>query len=340
MGKTGRNLVAVLRALGSLLPTGPRRRPVSDRVVRWWRQDSQHSYPSVGLTPSRLLAYLQAADAGAPQAQFELFAEMLQKWPRLAAVENTRRLALTGLDWEIAVGPQAAGGGVGREVAQRAADFCRSTLDRLDGFRQALSHLANAIGYGIAVVELVWEVGKLVDLVPVPYGRLISDPQEPWRLRILTEEEPARGVALDEHPFKWVVHQPRAMPGRRPPAGGLGAGRSVQDGEETMAMAYGTYSSAQTNMELVPAQPGKIIRVVRLLFTTWGSLKVMLVSDPGPDPVVLLPFTHVSAGTGLHLHLGRAGALTTGRGKALGFSSAYQVTASEYSITLWYEVVE
>jgi phage gp29-like protein len=165
------------------------------------------------LTPSRLLAYLQAADAGAPQTQFELFSEMLQKWPRLAAVENTRRLALTGLDWEV----------VPADGAGQAADFCRQTLSRLERFRDVLDHLAHAIGYGIAVAELVWEDGQLVDAVPVPYSRLVADPHEPWRLRVLTEEEPALGVALDEYPAKWIVHRPRAMAGRNFDAGLLRA---------------------------------------------------------------------------------------------------------------------
>jgi phage gp29-like protein len=88
------------------------------------------------------------------------------------------------------------------------------TLGSLQRFHDVLDHLARAIGYGIAVVELVWDSGKLVDLVPVPYSRLVSDVNEPWRLRVRTEEDPSVGAALDEYPAKWIVHQPRALPGR------------------------------------------------------------------------------------------------------------------------------
>jgi phage gp29-like protein len=210
---THQRVVAALRALGSLLPQKPDSRRDASRLVHPWRTDSNRTYPSVGLTPSRLLAFLQAADAGSPQVQFELFAEMLQKWPRLAAVENTRRLALTGLDWEVIPAAQGADG-PGRADAVRAADFCRDVLARVERLRDTLDYLANAIGYGLAVAELVWEDGQLVDLVPVPYSRLLSDPHEPWRLRVLTEDEPGLGVALDEYPFKWLVHRPRATPGR------------------------------------------------------------------------------------------------------------------------------
>ena len=199
--------VEQIKKLGSLLPgrRTPEREP--ERVIRPWREDSFHSYPSVGLTPARVLSFLHAADAGSPQMQFELFAEMLQKWPRLAAVEATRRLALTGLDWEVEAADSSTQG-------VDAAEYCRMTLASLDRFRDALDHLANAIGYGIAVAELVWEGGKLSDVVPVPYSRLISDAHEPWRLRVRTEEDPSVGVALDEYPNKWIMHQPQATPGR------------------------------------------------------------------------------------------------------------------------------
>ncbi len=245
--------VAVFRTLGSLLR---RRRaaPVAGRVVRPWRADAERQYPGVGLTPARLRAFLQAADAGAPQMQYELFSEMLERWPRLAAVEATRRLALTGLDWEIvpategaeavrddsrdgadarfadgacaAIAGRVAGSAGPRpgvrweDAACRAADVCRATLAGLPTFRDVLAHLATAIGHGLAVAEIVWERGQLVDLVPVPHTRLRTDPSQPWRLRVLTAEDPARGVPLDAQPQKWIVHRPRAVPGR-PLAGGL-----------------------------------------------------------------------------------------------------------------------
>jgi phage gp29-like protein len=187
----------------------PRRRSrassLGARIIRPWRDDSAHLYPTVGLSPSKLLALLQQADAGQPQAQFELFTEMLARWPRLAAVEATRRLALTGLEWEV-VPPAAQSADI--------ADFCRRSLESLDAFRDALDHLAAALGFGIAVAELVWQDGRLIDLVPVPHSRLIADPHEPWRLRVRTQESPSEGVSLDQQPGKWIVHRARPAAGR------------------------------------------------------------------------------------------------------------------------------
>lgn len=214
---TRKRLADLFRSLGSLLPRRPARRPHAPRVVQPGRDDARRGYPSVGLTPTRLLAYLQAADGGAPHTQFELFRDMLQKWPRLAAVEATRRLALTGLDYEIL---PAATPGADAALARATADHCEQVLAGLDRFPDVLGHLAHAIGYGLAVAELVWDRGRVIDLVPVPCTRLIADPHEPWRLRVLTDDDPTVGLALDEHPHKWIVHQPHAAPAR-PFEGGL-----------------------------------------------------------------------------------------------------------------------
>ncbi len=202
-----------LRLLGEALGARRRRRASRQPVIRPWREDWLRSYPTVGLTPGRALAILQAADAGAPATQFELFDEMLQKWPRLAAVEATRRLALTGLEWEVLPPPIADAPRAARR-AEAAAAYCRDALLGLDRFSEALDHLASALGHGVSVVELIWERSRLIDLVPVPGPRIVSDPNEPWRLRVRTEDEPVYGVALDEQPLKWLVHRPRSRPGR------------------------------------------------------------------------------------------------------------------------------
>src|SRR3972149_2849454 len=67
--------------------------------------------PRPGLTPSRLLAILKEADDGSLSAPIQLFEEMEEKDPHLYAVANTRRLALTGLEWQ--GGRRGARGGRG-----------------------------------------------------------------------------------------------------------------------------------------------------------------------------------------------------------------------------------
>ncbi|QOJ15663.1 MAG: DUF935 family protein [Planctomycetia bacterium] len=199
---------SALSALGSLL--GRSASSDAQRVIRPWREDALRGMHSGALTPSRVLARLGAADAGRPEAQFELFDEMLRKWTRLAAVAATRRLALTALDWDITPAAAAAGASASAPDPQRVADHCRDVLRELGRFDEALDHLAGAVGYGVAVAELVWEDARLVDVVPAPFGRLVVDEREPWRLRLRTQEFPHDGVALDEQPGKWIVHTPGA----------------------------------------------------------------------------------------------------------------------------------
>lgn len=228
-----------VKKLGSLLRFRKPKSPDSKRLVRPWREDFARAHPSVGLSPVRMLALLHAADAGAPQLQFELFEEMLQRWPRLAAVEATRRLALTGLDWEILPDPAAP---ADDPRAAETADFCRAALASLDNFRDALDQLAGAIAFGLAVAELVWDRGRLVDVTPVPYARLLADPHQPWRLRVRVEEEPALGVALDEYPNKWIVHRPRPLPGRQFSAGLLRASALLYIAQNLSFKDWLTYS--------------------------------------------------------------------------------------------------
>ena len=106
-----------------------------------------------------------------------------------------------------------------------------------------------------------------------------------------------------------------------------------------MAIANGSWISAQSGAVLVPAQAGKIIRVVRVVITSWATVKVQLQSDPGPDPLNLTAPLHVGVGHPLVLRLGRGGALTAQRGKAFGIASAFQGGTAEYSVVVWYDVV-
>jgi hypothetical protein len=106
-----------------------------------------------------------------------------------------------------------------------------------------------------------------------------------------------------------------------------------------MAVAYGSWMTAQSGAVLVPAQAGKIIRVLKLVMTTWVGVKYMVQSDPGPDPLNLTPPLLVGAGCSLVLRLGRGLALATQRGKALGVSTTFSGSAGEHSLTVWYELV-
>ena len=206
----------IVNALGGNKAT---RRPSPGRLLETRAEDEWRSYPADGLTPSRMSSILKRADAGDLDEAMQLYEQMEEKDAHLFSVANTRRLALTGLDWDV-VSASDALGAQDRGAADEAAAFCRESLLRAEGFEEGLGHLSLAIGRNIAVAELVWGEFEgsfqLSAIVPVSFTRLVFD--EVGALRILTEAEPMDGIVPP--PNKFVVHTPQNSSGH-PSRGGL-----------------------------------------------------------------------------------------------------------------------
>ena len=96
-----RRIVNALRRQVPHRQSAGRQRPKSGVLTPRRAEDSVRDYPSAGLTPSRLSAILREADDGSLATPMQLFEEMEEKDAHLFAVANTRRLAVTGLSWEI-----------------------------------------------------------------------------------------------------------------------------------------------------------------------------------------------------------------------------------------------
>ncbi len=208
-----------MKLIGRLIRAFRMQAPRPGRIVLPRKEDSVRDYASAGLTPSKLAALLREADEGSLAAPMQLFEEMEEKDAHLYAVANTRRLALTGLDWKV-ISAADLREGVDRVAADEAAAYCREVLTDLDGLDEALQHLALATGRNIAMAELVWDVagGELrpMRLVPVDFTRIVFD--ETDRPRILTQDAPREGIELP--PNKFVVHTPHSVSGH-PQRGGL-----------------------------------------------------------------------------------------------------------------------
>ncbi len=209
-----RRIVNAIRGSGQSIE-----RPRPGRVVQAEALDTWRDYPADGLTPSRLVSILRDADEGAIDQAMALYEQMEEKDAHLQCVANTRRLAVTGLRWQV-VSAADLRDGVDRAAADEAASYAREVLGNIDGFDTALQHLALAIGRNIAVAENVWEPFgrelRLVDVVPIPFERLTFD--ERGQVRILTKEQPVDGIELP--PGKFVVHSPQSASGH-PMRGGL-----------------------------------------------------------------------------------------------------------------------
>ncbi|UCD28935.1 MAG: DUF935 family protein, partial [Planctomycetota bacterium] len=188
------------------------RRPRPGQVIEPMASYRWRDYPADGLTPSQLVTILRAADEGSIEQAMALFEQMEEKDAHLYAAANTRRLAVTGLEWQV-VSAADVRDGVDRSSANEAAEYCREVLADIERFDEVLQHLSLAMGRNIALAENVWEYQggelRLVDLVPVVFDRLTFD--EMGNPRVLTRDEPYEGMALP--PNKFVVHTPHAVSG-------------------------------------------------------------------------------------------------------------------------------
>jgi len=196
-----------------------------DQVIVPMREDSVRHYVSEGLTPVKLAALMHSFDEGRLDLGVQLCEQFEEKDAHIYSVANTRRLAFTGLPWEI-ISAADVDQIEDRAAADEARDYVREKLSAIESFADVLKHLSLALGRNIAVAEIVWENSEVVHLEPVPATRLlywVSADYMPGKeivpeLRIKTFEERARGIPLV--PNKWVVHKPMAIAGA-PMRGGL-----------------------------------------------------------------------------------------------------------------------
>lgn len=179
------------------------KRPVTARVAVGDVNDKFSDYPSNGLTPRRLARIFREADEGNVRAQMELFEEMEEKDTHLFSQMQTRKLAVTGLDWEVQPFSED-------EIDKEIADFIDEQLKGIENFDEVLIDMLDAIGKGISIMELAWTVedGRNVieDIEYVHPKKLVWDSTTD-ELKVCTREYPS-GVELPEN--KFVVHKYKA----------------------------------------------------------------------------------------------------------------------------------
>lgn len=188
--------------------------PVTREIAAVSLSDRWSTYPSVGLTPERLAAIFREADSGDLSRQAELFEEMEEKDAHLAGILQTRKLAVLSLDYEVLPYSEAA---QDREIA----GFVGEVIYGLDDFESALLDLLDAIGKGISVSEIFWEVVEdraVVTALRWIHPKKITFAQS-WGPRVLTEAERWQGV--EPPPGKIIYHCYKARSGYDTRAGML-----------------------------------------------------------------------------------------------------------------------
>ncbi|MBE7415091.1 MAG: DUF935 domain-containing protein [Deltaproteobacteria bacterium] len=169
-------------------------------------RDRWSGYPSKGLTPEKLGAIFREADSGDVYRQAELFEEMEEKDGHLFSILQTRKLAVTGLDFEIEPFSQER-----KDI--EIADFVRKSIFDLPDFEDNLLDMLDAIGKGFSALEIYWEVreGKNV----ARHLEWVHPKRFTWantlHPRLLTEEAQANGIDLP--PFKFLFHLHKARSG-------------------------------------------------------------------------------------------------------------------------------
>ena len=170
--------------------------------------DSMRDDLTKKLTFSKLATLLRNSDDGDITDALELFEDM-EKWdPRLASVAETRRRAVSGLPYEIVSAADVRDDVKDKKLAEESAGFVREQFDSIPDFDIALEHLSDAIGPNLAVLEQVWEDGRIVEAFEIPSERLTMDLTKSTDIRVLTAEHQVNGIVAKSP--KFVVHIPKS----------------------------------------------------------------------------------------------------------------------------------
>ena len=161
-------------------------------------RDKWGLYPANGLTPQRLAHILREADQGDMLQQAELFSQLEERDGHLASIFQTRKLAISGLEWKFAPFSDDA------KDKQIAEDFA-AVWEELDT-DELLLDMMDAVSKGVSFTALNWTAqdgGVLSKAAPgkgpVRFAVNGSEwiDQKHWRydlddkrFRLMTDEQP------------------------------------------------------------------------------------------------------------------------------------------------------
>jgi len=193
-----------------------KKRPETREIAVTTIRDRWSNYPSGGLTPQSLATIFKEADNGDVVRQAELFEEMEEKDTHLFSELQTRKNAVTGLDYDVAPFSESA-------EDKKIRDFIADCVFGLDSFEEALLDLLDAIGKGYSLAELLWRIDggrAVIDRIAWVHAKKVlfyergaaNQWQKSYEVpKILTEAQPINGEAMPA--FKLVYHRYKARSG-------------------------------------------------------------------------------------------------------------------------------
>ncbi|MBP7530011.1 MAG: DUF935 domain-containing protein [Syntrophorhabdaceae bacterium] len=185
-------------------------KPILEEIAVQTVRDRYSSYPSQGLTPERLARIFKEADQGDVTRQAELFEEMEEKDLHLTGILQSRKLAVTGLEWDVLPASDSA-------EDKKIAGAAREMIEYIENLDDALIDILDAVGKGFSVSEILWEISegqvwaKTIEWVHQRRftfnspGAILKFP------RLLTDDAPIWGEDLP--PNKFLVHAYKARSG-------------------------------------------------------------------------------------------------------------------------------
>jgi len=170
-------------------------------------RDKWFNYPANNLTPSTLASCLEEADTGYVSTAMELFQEIEKKDPQIQSCMQIRKLAIVGKEREI------------RPASEEKAHvenkvFIEELFDDIPNFDVFLLSLAEAIGLGFAVNEIMWDVvngkvkvAELIEVNQINFTfydniKVLTTP------RLLTDSNQFSGIELENKKFVYHRHIP------------------------------------------------------------------------------------------------------------------------------------
>lgn len=181
-----------------------------DSLDRWNARSGQWGE----LSAATLANTLRKAERGEIEDWADLCEFMVGTDPLVQSNFVTRRDRVLQADWIVA--PNKNGD---RELARRAARFCRKLFDRIENQYDGLRHLMGALSPGFSFVECVWEYDSRDDVTYV--SKFI--PQHGHRFRYGVQWDPrfydrgrkpgADGYGEHLKPYSWLVHHHFEQPG-------------------------------------------------------------------------------------------------------------------------------
>lgn len=190
--------------------TNIKTRPISREISTQTIRSRFSQYPSHGLTPERLTNIFKDADNGYMERQAELFEEMEEKDGQISSTLQTRKLAVTGLDWEILPSSND-------KEDIKIAEAAKEMVIAIPDFEDSIKNIMDSIGKGYSVNEIMWQVSEgqvwIIEIKWVHPKRFTFQRKDSLLHKIpylLTDDDPIWGIPLVPNKFIYNSYQARS----------------------------------------------------------------------------------------------------------------------------------